>query len=85
MPQVIDNWKAAPRMLVVQTLAIIAAVQGVWMALPPDMLAKLPANLVHYVTTGLAVVGVLVRVLKQQGLLPPDEPAAPAQPEEPKP
>jgi len=86
--KLIDNWQAAPKMLVVQTLAIIAAVQAIWVALPPDVLAKLPPHLVHYVTAGLSVVGVVVRVLKQSGLLPADEqdpPAAPApNPEEPR-
>jgi hypothetical protein len=72
--KLIDNWKSAPRMLVVQTLAIIAAVQSIWVALPPEVLAKLPANLVHYVTTGLAIAGIVVRVLKQNGLIPADEP-----------
>lgn len=76
--QLIDNWKSAPRMLVVQTLAIIAAVQTIWVSLPPELLAKLPANLVHYVTTGLAVIGIVVRVLKQNGLIPADD-----QPKEP--
>lgn len=72
--KLIDNWKAAPRMLVVQTLAIIAAVQTIWVSLPPEVVQQLPPNLVHYITTALAVVGVVVRVLKQNGLIPDDEP-----------
>jgi triacylglycerol esterase/lipase EstA (alpha/beta hydrolase family) len=85
--KLIDNWQAAPKMLVVQTLAIIAVVQAIWVSLPPDIVAQLPANLVHYVTAGLSVAGVVVRVLKQSGLIPADEqdpPAAPATtPEDP--
>lgn len=79
--KLIDNWQAAPKMLVVQTLAIIAVVQAVWVSLPPEIVAKLPDNLVHYVTAALSVAGVVVRVLKQSGLIPADEqdpPAAPA-------
>jgi hypothetical protein len=68
----IDNWKSAPRMLVVQTLAIIAIVQAVWVELPQDLVQKLPEHFVHYMTSALAVLGIVVRVLKQQGLLPPE-------------
>lgn len=66
--KLIDNWKQAPRMLVVQVLATIAIVQGVWAELPPEVLALLPPNLVHYVTLGLAVAGVVVRVVRQAKL-----------------
>lgn len=70
----IDNWKAAPRMLVVQTLAIIAIVQIVWAELPPDLVAELPPKLVHWITIGLTVAGIVARVVKQEGLeAPADE------------
>lgn len=75
--QLIDNWKAAPKMYVVQILATIAVVQGVWAELPPDVVAMLPPQFVHYATAALAAVGVLVRILKQfQAPDVPDEPPA---------
>jgi hypothetical protein len=61
----IDNWKQAHRMYVVQVLALIAIVQAVWAELPPETVASLPAGLVHYLTAALAVGGIVARVLKQ--------------------
>jgi hypothetical protein len=69
---VIDNWRQAPRMYVVQVLATIAIVQGVWAELPPELIAQLPPNLVHWVTVALSLAGIVVRVIKQ--FHPPDFP-----------
>lgn len=73
----IDNAAQAPKMYVVQVLAAIAALQAVWTQLPPDVLAIMPANFVHYATAALAVLGVVARVAKQFG-------APETTPEEPK-
>jgi hypothetical protein len=62
---IIDNWRQAPRFYVVQVLATIAIVQGVWAELPPELVAQLPPNLVHWITAGLSVAGIVVRVIKQ--------------------
>lgn len=61
----IDNWKQAHRMYVVQVLALIAILQAVWAELPPETVANLPAGFVHYATAALAVAGIVARVLKQ--------------------
>ena len=63
--KLIDNWQQAPRMYVVQVLALIAIVQAVWAELPPETVASLPAGFVHYVTAALAVLGIAARVIKQ--------------------
>lgn len=63
--KLIDNWQQAHRMYVVQVLALIAIVQAVWAELPPETVASLPAGFVHYVTSALAVLGIVVRVIKQ--------------------
>ncbi len=83
MPQLIPNAKQAHRMYVVQILLVIAAVQAIWAELPPEMIAGLPVNLVHYVTAGLALAGIVARVLKQFTTAPPDFQAT--QPTEEKP
>lgn len=83
--KLIDNWAQAPRMYVVQVLAAIAAVQGGWAMLKteaPELVAALPPNLVHYVTVGLALSGVVVRLIKQF-YAPPE--FAPTQPTEDEP
>jgi hypothetical protein len=63
--KLVENWQQAPRMYVVQVLAVIAIVQAVWAELPPEIVAKLPAGFVHYVTAALAVGGIVARVIKQ--------------------
>ena len=63
--KLIDNWQQAPRMYVVQVLALIAIVQAVWAELPPETVASLPAGFVHYVTAALALGGIVARVIKQ--------------------
>lgn len=63
--KLIDNWQQAPRMYVVQVLALIAILQTVWAELPPETVASLPAGFVHYATAALAVGGIVARVLKQ--------------------
>lgn len=63
--QLIPEWKRAPSMWVVQILATIALVQGVWLELPPELLADVPPKTVHYVTAALALLGVVARVIRQ--------------------
>jgi hypothetical protein len=63
--KLISNVGQAHRMYVVQVLALIAAVQGIWAAMPPEIVAKLPEHLLNQITAGLAVAGVIARVIKQ--------------------
>jgi hypothetical protein len=72
----IDNAAQAPKMYVVQVLAVIAALQAVWTQLPAEVMAYIPPNFVHYATAGLALLGVVARVIKQF-----DAPFAPTEPQ----
>jgi hypothetical protein len=63
--KLVSNAGKAHRMYVMQVLAVIALVQGVWASLPAELIASLPPGLVHYVTAALAVIGMVVRVIKQ--------------------
>lgn len=76
-PELIPQWRLAPQMWVVQILATIAIVQAVWAELPPEVLAGLPPNLVHWITVALAVLGIVARVIRQASMNPPAEPAQP--------
>ena len=71
--KLIENWQASPKMYVVQVLATIALVQTIWAELPAEVLAELPKNLVHYVTLGLSVAGIILRVVKQDSVSPPTD------------
>jgi hypothetical protein len=63
--KLIDEWKTAYRMFSVQAMAIAGAIQGVWVTLPDDMKAALPATAVHYLTMALLVFGVIGRLVSQ--------------------
>ena len=75
--KLIENWQASPKMYVVQILATIGLVQAVWAELPPEVLAELPKNLVHYITVGLSIAGIILRVIKQDSVSPPTDKDAP--------
>lgn len=61
----IDNAAQAPKMYVMWVLTAIAALQIGWTKLPPDLVASLPENFVHYATVGLTALGYVARVVKQ--------------------
>lgn len=63
--KLIDNWRDAPRMYVMQVLALIAILQAAWAELPPQTVAELPAGFVHYATVALALLAMIGRVIKQ--------------------
>ena len=75
--KLIENWQASPKMYVVQILATIGLVQAVWAELPPEVLAELPKNLVHYITVGLSIAGIILRVIKQDSVSSPTDKDAP--------
>lgn len=62
--QLIPNASKAPRMLSMQALAAIATLQGVWVAVP-ELHAMLPGVWVQGITAGLAVLGVIGRLIDQ--------------------
>lgn len=63
--KLIENAPQAWRMWSVQLLAAAAVVQGVWLALPEETKASLPADVVQWVTMALAILGAVARVIKQ--------------------
>lgn len=63
--KLIPNWRRAWRMLSVQAFALAGSLQLLWLELPPEVKAELPATLVHWVTLAVAVFGAVGRVVDQ--------------------
>lgn len=63
--KLIDEWKAAWRMLSVQSMSAAIAIQTAWVGLPDDMKASIPPQYVHYITMALLAFGVVGRLVKQ--------------------
>lgn len=70
--KLISNWKKAWRMLSVQFMFIASALQGAWIALPSNLVSKVPEGLVHVITLGLLVLGIAGRLIVQPKLNPKD-------------
>jgi hypothetical protein len=65
----IPNASQAWRMWSVQIMALVAVVQGIWTQIPDDIKATLPPTFIQWLTAGMTVVGIAVRVVQQSGLL----------------
>lgn len=63
--KLIPNWRKAYRMLSVQAMAVVAAIQGCWAAFPEDLKTNLPTTLVHWVSLALLVLGIGGRLMDQ--------------------
>jgi len=61
----VDNWRKAWRWFSVQAMVLAAAIQGAWLAMPPDLRAGVPENLVMYGTIAVVVLGIVGRLIPQ--------------------
>ena len=66
--KLIDNVNKAWRMLSMQAMVAAGAVQLAWESLPPSLLASVPPDVVKYVTLGLLALGIVGRLVKQDGV-----------------
>lgn len=64
--QVIAEWRSAWRWFSVQAMALTAALQGAWAALPEDLKARAPAHLVTVLSLALLALGVAGRLVRQR-------------------
>lgn len=64
--RLIDEWRQAWRWFSCQAMALAAAVQGAWAAVPADMKAHIPAGIVTAATITLLVAGIGGRLVKQE-------------------
>ena len=66
--KLIENWDNAYKMISVQAMVLATAVQGAWLALPPELVAIIPSSYVHYITGALMVVGIIGRLIPQESV-----------------
>ena len=52
----------------VRVLAVIGLLPIIWQQIPDDIKANLPPSLVYWVTSALAVLAIVLRVVKQANL-----------------
>lgn len=63
---IIPEWRQAWRMFSVQALALIAAITAFWQDLPPEVLAVIPPEWSQYIIAGLALAGLIGRLIDQR-------------------
>ena len=66
--KLIDEWNKAWRMVSMQAMVAAGAVQLAWESLPPSLLASVPPDVVKYVTLVLLALGIVGRLVKQDGV-----------------
>ena len=65
--KLVPNARRAWRWFSIQAMAGSAALQGAWLALPPEMKAAVPDRVVMAATIALLVLGVIGRLVDQGG------------------
>lgn len=63
--RMIAEWRRAWRWFSVQAMALAAALQGAWAALPDDMKQHVPAGVVAFATMALLLLGIAGRLVLQ--------------------
>lgn len=63
--KLVDNARDAWRWFSVQAMALAVAIEGAWLAIPPDLKSRIPETWVDAVTMGLLVLGIFGRLVKQ--------------------
>lgn len=62
----VADWKKAWRWFSVQAMALSGAIQVTWVSLPLDLKGSIPDTLVTGAAVGLAVLGIIGRVVDQK-------------------
>ena len=65
-----DDWRNAWRFISMRAIAFAAGIQGTWAALPDDMKASIPHNIVSWVTLACLFLGAYGVMVKQESLNP---------------
>jgi hypothetical protein len=65
LPKLVPNARRAWRWFSMQMMALAAAVQVAWEALPPDALAVIPADVRGYITLVLVLLAMVGRMIDQ--------------------
>ena len=65
--KLVENWRKAWTWISMHAMTISLAISGSWLAVPEDMRAALDPKLVAAITIPLMVVGIIGRLIKQEG------------------
>ena len=63
--KMIPEWRRAWRMFSVQAMVASSAIQGTWLALPPDMRSTIDGGVVSALTIAMLVLGIVGRLVYQ--------------------
>lgn len=61
----VENAKESWKWFSMQAMTLAGALQGAWVTIPEDLKIQVPPNMVHYITLGLVVAGIVGRLVKQ--------------------
>ena len=65
--RLVDNAKNAWKFFSVQAMAVAGALQGAWLAMPPDLQARVPGEWVDALTMAILALGIVGRLVDQGG------------------
>jgi len=64
--RLVEEWRSAWRWFSLQAMALTAAIQAAWSALPDDLKQHVPAGIVTAVSIALLLLGIGGRLVKQR-------------------
>lgn len=64
--KLVENWRSAWKWFSVHCLWISAAIPNVWVSLPPDLKASIPASHMSVIAGVIAVCGIIGRLVDQE-------------------
>lgn len=64
--RLVEEWRGAWRWFSLQAMALTAAIQAAWAAMPDELRAHFPARIVTAVSVGLLLLGIGGRLVKQK-------------------
>jgi hypothetical protein len=65
--KLIKDARRAWRFFSVQAMALAGALQGAWLAMPPDLQSRVPGDIVDGLTVAILALGIVGRLVDQGG------------------
>jgi len=63
--KLVDNAGQAYKWLSVQAMALVVAIEGAWLAIPPDLKSRIPETWIDALSMAVLVLGIVGRVVDQ--------------------
>lgn len=63
--RLVDDWKEAYKWISMNSMLATVTVSGAWVAIPDDLRASMPHDIVHWVAISLLMLGIAGRLVKQ--------------------